>query len=63
MLPMTCKNESVILVSSKSRSLCEGLLFLCEKIGGGIERVTVYTNREIEIQWKFGCDFSQCKGA
>ena len=37
MLPMTCKNESVILVSSKSRSLCEGLLFLCEKIGGGIK--------------------------
>ena len=28
-----------------------------------IERVTVYANREIEIQWKFGCDFSQCKGA
>ena len=36
---------------------------LLDKMYDAIERVTVYANREIEIQWKFGCDFSQCKGA
>lgn len=38
MLPMTCKNESVILVTSKSRSLRDvKAYFFVQKIGGGIK--------------------------
>lgn len=34
---------------------------LRDKMYDAIERVVAYANREIEIQWKFGCDFSQDK--
>lgn len=36
---------------------------LREKMYDAIEMVIVYADREIEIQWKFGCDFAQEKEA